>query len=62
VEGSADDHQPVDIAAMLRDSDLSADNRRHLNAGGAARLIALLVERDHELVYLPGRTVHASAA
>jgi transposase len=33
-----------------------------LNAGGAALLIALLVERDHELVYLPGRTVHHASA
>jgi transposase len=33
-----------------------------LNAGGAALLIALLVERDHELVYIPGRTVHHASA
>ena len=33
-----------------------------LNAGGAALLIALLVERDHELVYIRGRTVHHASA
>jgi transposase len=33
-----------------------------LNAGGAALLIALLVERDHELVYIAGRTVHHASA
>lgn len=34
-----------------------------LNAGGAALLIALLVAREQNLVYIPGRTVyHASAA
>jgi transposase len=33
-----------------------------LNAGGAALLIALLVEREQDLVYIPGRTVHHASA
>lgn len=31
VHGSADDHEPTDIAAMLSDSDLSAENRRYVH-------------------------------
>jgi hypothetical protein len=30
VEGSLGDHEPVDIAAILRGSDLSLENRRHV--------------------------------
>ena len=33
-----------------------------LNAGGAALLIALLVEHEQELIYIPGRTVHHASA
>ncbi len=33
-----------------------------LNAGGAALLITLLLARDQELLYIPGRTVHHAAA
>lgn len=33
-----------------------------LNAGGAALLLALLVNHDQKVVYLPGRTVHHAAA
>jgi hypothetical protein len=33
-----------------------------LNAGGAALLIAVLVEHEQELLYIPGRTVHHASA
>ena len=33
-----------------------------LNAGGAALLIAVLVEHDQQLLYIPGRTVHHASA
>jgi transposase len=33
-----------------------------LNSGGAALLIALLCEREQELLYIPGRTVHYASA
>lgn len=33
-----------------------------LNSGGAALLIALLAERDEQLLYIPGRIVHHAAA
>jgi transposase len=33
-----------------------------LNAGGAALLIALLVERGQRVLYIPGRIVHHAAA
>ncbi len=33
-----------------------------LNAGGVALLLALLVNHDQKVVYLPGRTVHHAAA
>lgn len=33
-----------------------------LNSGGAALLIALLCERDQDLLYIPGRTVHHASA
>jgi hypothetical protein len=39
VEGSADDYEPVDIAAMLRDSDLSAENRRYVHNALASSML-----------------------
>jgi hypothetical protein len=39
VEGSADDYESVDIAAMLRDSDLSAENRRYVHNALASRML-----------------------
>lgn len=30
MEGSLGDREPVDVAAILRDSDLSPENRRHV--------------------------------
>ena len=39
VDGSADDHESVDIAAMLHDSDLSAKNRRHVHDALASSVL-----------------------
>jgi hypothetical protein len=39
VEGSADDHEPTDIAAMLSDSDLSAENRRYVHNALACSML-----------------------
>jgi Antitoxin VbhA len=39
VEGSADDHEPIDIAAMLSDSDLSAENRRYVHNALACSML-----------------------
>ena len=39
VEGSADDHESVDVAAMLHDSDLSAENRRHVHNALACSML-----------------------
>jgi hypothetical protein len=39
VEGSADGHEPIDIAAMLTDSDLSAENRRYVHNALACSML-----------------------
>jgi hypothetical protein len=39
VEGSADDHDWVDIAAMLSDGDLSAENRRYVHNALASSML-----------------------
>jgi hypothetical protein len=39
VGGSADDHESVDIAAMLSDSDLSAENRRYVHNALASGML-----------------------
>ncbi|HEX3733069.1 MAG TPA: hypothetical protein VHU91_09145 [Mycobacteriales bacterium] len=39
MEGSADDHESVDVAAMLHDSDLSAENRRHVHNALACSML-----------------------
>jgi transposase len=43
-----------DVQALAQDVLWAID----LNAGGAALLIALLVNHDQKLLYIPGRTVH----
>ena len=50
VEGSADDHESVDVAAMLHDSDLSAENRRHVHNALACRSRRLDANESVELL------------
>ena len=40
MEGSADGREPVDIAAMLRGSDLSAEHRRYVHNAVARSVLA----------------------
>jgi transposase len=57
----------ADLLTLMDDvADCAGDGRilwaGDLNAGGAALLIALLVHREQDLVYIPGRTVHHASA
>jgi transposase len=57
----------ADLLGLIDDVGQVADGGRirwaaDLNSGGAALLIALLCEREQELLYIPGRTVHHASA
>jgi transposase len=57
----------TDVLQLISEVTALADGGRilwatDLNAGGAALLIAVLVEHDQQLLYIPGRTVHHASA
>jgi transposase len=57
----------TDVLQLISEVTALADGGRilwatDLNAGGAALLIAVFIEHEQELLYIPGRTVHHASA